>query len=353
MINSNLSKKILTLGPDKNGKGGMASVLKVYNDYVFNPFLFLRTTAEGSLGFKLLILLNVFVKVPFYVFFCGVKIIHIHGASHKSFIRKRILVNYCSLFPVNIIFHLHGGEFRLFTEKYGAKKIRKTFKKCIKVVALSQQWEEFINNTIGYHNTVVITNIVPYPQKQNIKKNGNAICFLFMGSISEKKGVFDLLKVITANKDYYKEKIKVVIGGNGETDRLKQYIAGNQLESIVKYAGWVTGEQKIQLLNECDIYILPSYNEGLPVSILEAMSYGKAIISTNVGGIPEIVKNGKNGYLLTVGDTEALEKSISNFLENREIIKSFGDYSERIIKDFLPDNVILQLENMYDEALKR
>jgi glycosyltransferase involved in cell wall biosynthesis len=331
----------------------MASVLKAYSDYVFHPFFFLRTTAEGALWFKILILLNVFIKIPFYVFFRGIKIIHIHGASRKSFIRKRILINYCSLFPVDIIFHLHGGEFRLFTDEYGAKKIKETFRKCKNIVVLSQQWENFIHDTISNYDTVVINNIVPYPQKQNVEKNDHLIRLLYLGIIGERKGVFVLLQCITVNKDNYNGKIKIIIGGNGETDQLKQHIADNQLESIIEYAGWVSGEGKIKLLNECDVYILPSYNEGLPISILEAMSYGKAIISTNVGGIPEIVKDGKNGYLITAGDIEALEKSVNHFLENNEMIQSFGAFSEQMIKDFLPDNVASQLETMYREILKK
>jgi glycosyltransferase involved in cell wall biosynthesis len=353
MIKNSLSKKILTLGPDKNGKGGMASVLNCYATSVFQPFYYERTTGDGTLLFKLLLLLRTFICVPFYVFIKRIKIVHIHGASGNSFIRKRLLIYYCSLFPVDIIFHLHGAAFHLFTEKYGIEKIKKTFSKCKRVIVLSKQWQYFIHNTINYYHTLVINNIIPYPQRQIITQNDNVIRLLHLGILGERKGIFDLLKVITTNIEYYLGKIKLIIGGNGEVEKVKQYIVENHLETIVEYVGWVAGKTKIKLLNECDVYILPSYNEGLPISILEAMSYGKTIIATNVGGIPTIVKNDLNGYLISPGDVGALTQSINKLIENKDLIKQFGVYSEKLIIDFLPDKVNSQLTDMYEDILNK
>jgi len=351
MINEKLSKKILTLGTDKNGKGGIASVLKAYDEYVFAPFFFVRTHAEGSFCFKLIVLLKAFIKIPLYVLFRGVQIIHLHSASYNCFRRKRILVNYCLLFRVNIVFHIHGAEFYVFANKYGVEKIRKTFLKCKKVIVLSPEWEKLINEKIKFFNTVVVNNIIPLPEKQQVEANDDFVRILFLGAIGKRKGIFDLLGIMVDNKNHFHGKIKLVIGGNGEISKLTQYISDNQLEPIVEYVGWVSGERKKQLLNECDVFVLPSYHEGLPISILEAMSYGKAIISTAVGGIPEIVKDEKNGYLITAGDTVALKRSIDRFIENKKLLNIFGNYSEQIVNNFLPDKVILQLENIYNEIL--
>jgi glycosyltransferase involved in cell wall biosynthesis len=351
MIANFLSKIVLTLGPSKDGKGGMASVLDSYSAFIFRPFYFEKTTGAGSLLFKSFLLLKVFICIPFYVFIKNIKIIHIHGASRKSFIRKKILINYCSLFPVKIIFHLHGAEFHLFTEEYGAEKIRKTLSKCQRVIVLSKQWEEFMHNVIHYNNVSIVNNIIPYPKMQVIAKN-DAIRILYLGIIGERKGVFDLLSAINSNKDFYKNKIKLTIGGNGEVEKLKQYIEENRLEEIVEYAGWVSGEIKIRLLNECDLFVLPSYNEGLPISILEAMSYGKAVVATNVGGIPEIVKQGCNGYLMKPGDKENLNKCLRGFIQNKELLQLMGNNSLKLVKPYLSDNVAIQLENIYKDLLK-
>ena len=96
---------------------------------------------------------------------------------------------------------------------------------------------------------------------------------------------------------------------------------------------------------------MPSYIEGLPISILEAMSYGKPIISTNVGAIHEIVKNNENGFLISPGNLEQIEKSIKHFIENPQDIEKFGKVSAKMAEKYLPDSVILQLESIYNEIL--
>ena len=106
------------------------------------------------------------------------------------------------------------------------------------------------------------------------------------------------------------------IGGNGEIQRLKELINKHNIEDIVEFLGWISSMEKAIILNSTDVYILPSYNEGLPISILESMSYGKAIISTNVGGIPEIVRNKENGLLINPGELKQMEQAIDFFLEN-------------------------------------
>ena len=340
--------KVLTIGP--SNKGGMYSVIQGYKTF-FSPFYFIKASSDGSILKKIALLLCVFFKIPYYVFFKKISIIHIHVASGKSFIRKSFIIRYCSLFRVNIIFHLHGGRFHLFAQEYGIEKIKKILFKCDRIVVLSKEWETFINDTLGYKETRIINNIVPFPQKKNTKNANSKIRFLYLGTIDEWKGIFDLLEVLSLNKESYSQKLELIIGGNGETERLNSYIKEKQLDSMVQYVGWVDGAKKIELLNNSDVYILPSYNEGLPISILEAMSYGKPIISTPVGGIPNIVKHTQNGFLVTPGNLVELKESIEYFLENSSETVRMGSLSEEIAINFLPDAVAAQLSLMYNDIL--
>lgn len=133
-------------------------------------------------------------------------------------------------------------------------------------------------------------------------------------------------------------------------EKAKEYIKQNKLENIAFYQGWISGKNKIELLNRADAYVLPSYNEGLPVSILESMSYHLPIISTNVGGIPEIVKDGVNGFIIEPGNKK-MKKAIDNLLFNRELREKMGAASADMVKDHLPDSVKKQLENLYLKLL--
>ena len=127
----------------------------------------------------------------------------------------------------------------------------------------------------------------------------------FLGTIDDNKGIFDVIDIMGKNQNYFRGKIQFYIGGLGQEQRLTQQIATYGISDFVRYLGFVNGNDKAELLSNTDIYIQPSYVESFGISILEAMSYGASIISTNVGGIPEVVDN-NNGFLVTPGDCEAL-----------------------------------------------
>ena len=126
-------------------------------------------------------------------------------------------------------------------------------------------------------------------------------------------------------------------------------IRKNNLGDIVKFEGWVSGDKKINMLNWADIFILPSHNEGLPISILEAMSYGMPIISTPVGGIPEVVKG--NGVLVTPGNEIEIALSMRHYLDNPVLIEQEGRVSLNIVETYLPQYVMERLKHLYESLL--
>lgn len=123
------------------------------------------------------------------------------------------------------------------------------------------------------------------------------------------------------------------------------------LNDIVSFEGWVSGDKKINLLNKVDAYILPSYHEGLPISILEAMSYSLPIISTNVGGIPEILKNGENGFIITPGDKDAIYRAILELMNNEKLRMDMGKASYSKVQEHMPGFVERQLNDLYRSLL--
>jgi glycosyltransferase involved in cell wall biosynthesis len=130
-------------------------------------------------------------------------------------------------------------------------------------------------------------------------------------------------------------------------------IRQHKLEDIVFFEGWVSGEKKTTLLQESDVYVLPSYFEAMPLSILEAMSYGLPVIATTVGGVPEIVKNGKNGFLITPGDKKELAKSIKMFLHDMSLLRAYGETSSCLVQPYFAKNVLPKLEKIYNGLLEK
>lgn len=285
-----------------------------------------------------------------------IKIIHIHGSSRGSFYRKFIIFLFSKyVFKKSVVYHIHGSEYHLFYNEsgfYQKKMIRFFIQNSDCIICLSKSWHTFFLENFNPKKIEILPNIIDYPKKNNVNKNIKMITFLFLGFVGERKGIFDLLNVIQMNKVDFEGKIKLRIGGNGEIDRLKNFIKMQQLENIVEFLGWITAEEKKIELNHCDVYMLPSYNEGLPISILEAMSYGKPIISTPVGGIPEIVIPEKNGILVKPGNFGEISNAISYFLDNKNKLKEYGENSFELVQNHLPKSVIPQLNELYNKLLE-
>ena len=139
--------------------------------------------------------------------------------------------------------------------------------------------------------------------------------FLCLGRLGINKGTYDMLRVIPKLIPDYQD-ICFWFAGDGEIEKCRQIVKENGIENNVIFPGWISGREKRDLLIRCSNYILPSHSEGMPMSILEAMSYKCLVISTNVGGIPEIIKSGENGFLIKAGDIFEIEKMIRAVLKS-------------------------------------
>jgi glycosyltransferase involved in cell wall biosynthesis len=245
--------------------------------------------------------------------------------------------------------HIHGGA---FAEYYNTNPvwIKSMLERCDVVIALTAYWEDFFKNKVGCKNVVQVNNIISAPQYNGATKDKKCRHLLFLGKICKDKGIYDLIEVINEHKSEFNGKIKLHIGGSGEVNKMKRMIEEGSLQYIIEYEGWVSGDKKTDLLNHCDVYVLPSYKEGLPISILEGLSYGHYIISTTVGGIPEIITNEKTGILFTPGDKDALYRALKEVVNNRRISETKEARIE-ISKHYFPEEVGKELLEIYKKIL--
>lgn len=340
---------ILTIGIDyRLVRGGVAAVENVYSTF-YEPFNHVTTVVSTGQVRKALVAVRALVQFLWWMIaHPEVKIVHVHGSSDVSFWRKRVFIYFAKWFGKRVVYHMHGGHFAEFSQQHH-KAVANVLKHCDCVIALSEYWKGFFAADFDYNKTVVIKNVIAEPYPEKLKHD--VFTMLFLGLLGHNKGIFNLLDVITEHKNEFESKLRLFIGGNGEVDKVKRIISEQKLDHIVSFEGWVSGDKKRRLLNLSDAYILPSYHEGLPISILEAMSYSLPIISTRVGGIPEIVKDGENGCLIEAGDKKAIYASIKKLMESPELCKSMGEKSKEKVQEHLPDYVAQQLRALYDQLL--
>ena len=351
MLSKELSNAVLTIGCSYDPpRGGVAQVLHTYSKEVYPVFRCVTNSGAGGKLKKLWLFVKGWLKTCYILLFSQeIKIVHIHTASYNSFKRSSYFVRIAKIMGRKVVLHIHGGGFKEYyaTDPQWIKGILEC-SDC--VIALTDSWKTYYETVIGLSHVAKVNNIIETPQIRPISKD-RKLHLLFLGAINNQKGIFDLAEVINEHKHEWNGNLVLHVGGNQEVDRLLNYIRENKLNDIILYEGWVENEKKKQLLNQTDVFILPSYVEGLPISILEALSYGKPVITTPVGGIPEIVTD-ENGFLFNQGDRFEMSSIISRILKEPYILKKKSIYALASVHNNLPDSVADSLADIYQKLLK-
>lgn len=335
---------ILIIGQDPSAGGGM---IEVQNALLRRaPELdtelkmqFLATS--GRAGNSQFIFFSGLARLIVFCFSKSIDLVHINMASRGSAIRKSIISKVLSFFGVPYILHVHSGEFSIFYSQQ-PKIIKHIIKNAIfsasNVVFLSDAMLEWCKNELGVTRAVVVRNGC-----RDINFGGRQKCrdrdILFLGRVNKKKGIDDLLVAIKSVSNLIPD-ITATIAGDGDIKSYLEMASLNGIENRVIFLGWVDRKACDNLLLTHKVFVLPSYYEGMPMSILEAMSAGIPVISTNVGGVPEVIDSGVSGILINPGDVNALSEAILLLMKNKLLwdsvaINARSDYDELLSEDIM------------------
>lgn len=348
---------ILIISPSRSVKGGISTVINGYmnsNLPSFHKFHFVSSHIDGIKLTKLIVAVFGLLKTLFVLTTCHIDIVHIHCGDIKSIVRKYFYAHLVSVFSCKTVIHFHGASFKEEYPNYPAfvqKKICGMFQKIDLIICLSKSWQCYIEKIAPRSNTIVLQNGIHIPGRNSFLKK-ETITLLFLGLIGKRKGIFDLLTVISKLKSSSPD-IQLIIGGNGDIIQLEKKIKALQIEKIVNYVGWIPISKKKMLLKNTDIFVLPSYGEGMPMSILEAMSYGVPVVSTAVGGIPEIVQHGVSGFLIEPGDLSALAGKLELLIKDNKLREDMGNNARKAVQQHHDINIIAKkLDKIYNSLLQ-
>lgn len=347
--------KILVVGPSTTkSKGGMATVIseigddkelnKKYDIELFESFV------DGG-KIKRFIYTSV-AYLNFYFTKRNYDIYHIHAASRGSTFRKGYYVRAAKKWGKKVILHIHGAQYMEFYNEVSdrkRKKIINILKSADMVLALSKDWKSKFDQTFGLNNCYVLENGIDTVKLKEaiIEPSLHRNCFLFLGRLGERKGAYDLINAMEIAVQQNPE-IKLFMAGDGEIEKVKKIVVEKGLNNNIDVIGWVDLRKKIELLKKVSTLVLPSYNEGLPMSILEGMACGKAIISTNVGAIPEVVCP-NNGILIKPRDINGLSEAMIRISNNLNMIEEFSTNNIfKINNSYSMKAMHRKLEEFYD-----
>ncbi len=258
--------------------------------------------------------------------------------SMASILRDPWFISYALKQGRKVVVHVHGGFF------LSAQHIpflpwmilRRVFHQDIPFIVLSDKEKDLIESKFGARRVFVLPNVVDlkdaeeYAQEQTDDVSHEKLRIGYLGRIEPNKGMTELLDACCQLKNRGCE-FTLVLAGKEQTDGEYLPRFERELGSHFEYAGLVFGEAKYHFLRSLDVFILPSYFEGLPMSLLECMSYGVTPIVTPVGSIPEVVKDGVNGIFIRQHDVSSIVEVMIRLNKDRTLLRSIGKEARRTI----------------------
>lgn len=350
-VDKKVHAKVLMVGPDLSLHGGIVSVVQGYLDgnlpRACDAFEYLGTGVGSSKFGKSLAFARVLARYARIM--ASYDIIHLHISARGSYKRKSIMARMAHKAGKKVILHDHDGEFKKAFEESGnayRRDVRKTFAIADRVVVLSEEWRDyFADNVCDPEKIDVVHNGVKVPDQPCSPCSHQDV--LFLGRLDARKSPDVLLR---ASKEVLKHfpETKVVFGGDGEVEKNKRLAEELGIADRCEFCGWVTGNEREALFERAAVYCLPSKNEGLPMSVLEAMAHGIPTVATAVGGVPHVIEDGVSGVLIDVDDEAALSESLASLLAKPELREELGrNGRDQIVRKFGLNRTVAQVVDIY------
>ncbi|NEG89964.1 PssE/Cps14G family polysaccharide biosynthesis glycosyltransferase [Bifidobacterium aerophilum] len=359
------SLSVLMVGNDPSVKGGITSVISqlLAHDWAadgvsmkFIPTYIAANPVKKILFFeKALHRIRKLLANPI----TRPNVVHIHMSYRGSFVRKHQVHKLCRKYDVPDVIHMHGSEFKKWYDSCNPKqqeRICAMLREASAVIVLGNQWNERIKTIEPAAHTVVVSNTVHIPDiTVSWPESGKRFQVLFMGVLIQRKGVDDLLNALAELRNTNRlGNMHVVIAGTGaQEEELKTKAQNLGLSGdAVDFAGWTVGDKKRELFEHSQALVLPSYNEGLPVAVLEAISYGMPVVATSVGDMAAAVHDGENGYLIKPGDVDALADSLVRLNDRARYVEFSQASRELAEREFNDAGYFRELTNLYRQVAK-
>jgi len=346
---------VLMVGVGPKRVGGMWTVAEEYiSSTKYNKYVNLKyvsTSTNGSIIIRVICMLVGYIKILFLLHFYPIDIVHVHMAEKGSTFRKGRVVKWGKNKNKKVIIHLHAGPFMNWYDTLSDRKKKKIcgiFSCSDKVFVLGEYWKEQLKKIVPKNKLIVLYNGIKQEEKNNYSLSSNNI--VYFGVMNQAKGTYDLIKAIKKIDEFLPSSMKVILCGNDLEGKVEKMIRSLGIENRFILPGWVIGKTKERIYRNAMIDVLPSYFEGLSMTILEAMAKGIPVVTTHISTMPEVI--GTTEGLVEPGDVNGLAMRILSLVRNPEKrLELSRDEFERINSIFSVDVFVTNTLKQYKRVL--
>lgn len=338
-------KKVLFVGSFKNGSetghvgGQMFACTSLINSSLNDEIDWVKIDTTASTNkhrSKVERSIGAAKRIVFFLFamlFRNIDSVLIFCSRGASFREKGLMIRLAKNFGKKTILAPRSGLLiDDFDKSSGFKNFgQKVFDACDIIICQGRFWERYFNTQFSglTEKTVVVHNWIKKRDNEKVIKSGKRMKIVFLGWIDQNKGVFDLINVAYELRSL---DIEWHLAGNGKDyEEVAQMVSTYKMEEYFKLLGWVHGDEKDKLLVSSDVFILPSYREGLPNSMLEAMMYSLCTIVSDVGAVSDIIEDTVNGYLIEPGNVDSIKSAVRSAIKLGNGRKDMGNLARATV----------------------
>lgn len=359
--------RVLQVGPQESSadsRGGIATVMSLILrhpgvDVVQEHAI---TYGDGSVPHRLRLGAGGMRKVAVRSLRHQADVVHVHMSFKGSVLRKGLALRIAQAAGVPTVLHAHSHGFtRWYTSLPSYQQIAvRTLLRADRWLVLGERWAGEYPQHLGIapeRITVLHNPTVPAPDPKGAtwewpgsSTSERPVRFAFLGRLGERKGCYDLVKALALLDSDVRAHLQVVMAGDGDVDGVRRAAQNAGVESALEFPGWIDQNTRAALLSSADVLLLPSHQEGLPMAVLEGMAAGLAVLTTPVGGIPDVIDDGSNGVLVEPGHPEQLAAALERLTTDPPLRRRLGEAALKTSADYDVSAWYEQLDAIWHEV---
>lgn len=349
-------RRVCMLGTSPDSKGGIGTVVRGYVESVRpEGYAFDHVVTHADLGAfgKMAVAGKAYCKSLVSLNRRNYDLVQIHSAFGASFDRSIPFIKLASRRRIPIVNLLHSDDwdsFYLSASQAKKKAVEEVYSLCDRVVVLSDEWRNCLSTVVPVEHIAVLENFTPV-YEEDFWPDWNSKTIVFMSRLEQIKGCNLLPDICESVLKRIPDSHFLICGDGSMKDELAREVRRRGIERQVELVGWVDDNKKIQMLKRASLFLLPSYGEGMPMCVLEAMGLGLPIVATEVGGLPQLVTNKQNGFLCVPGDAAGIANSIVEVLSASEKLAAMGAVSKERAYQHSFGPYSEELKGIYDSVL--
>lgn len=337
--------RVLQVGASMKTRGGITTVLKAWRT---SPFWteysckWIETQDNRGLSYKIYYFISSFIKALFYV--PSYDIVHFHTTPGRGIYVQMPIFLLSLLFRKKIVIQLHVGN--QLNEYYRDRVFKWELRRGNRIIVLANVWKKLLIQKYSIEEGKI--SVLYNPAPPIIKTDKKEKYVLFMAYLTENKGYDVVIKAFSNISDNFNE-WRLIMAGAGEVEKAKKLAIMSKNVDKIELRDWITGAEKEELLRHAGAFCMASYMEGFPMSVLDAWSHGVPLITTPVGGLPDVIRDGENALIFDFGDVHGLTECFNRLFSSEKLRTELSEASLQLVQEnFSIGKISEEIKDIYN-----